>query len=279
MRLLHTSDWHLGHQLHGVARDGEHAAFLAWLVEQAVAEQVDAVVITGDIFDGSNPPATAQAAYYGFLAEIGARLPGVEVIVLGGNHDSPARLEAPAPLLERLRVRVVGALPRDDHAVAWDRAVVLLHRRVRGKPGPVAAWLLAVPFLRVGDLAGHVDGDGVPDPAIAIAALYAEGVAAARARAGALPLVITGHLHVTGAEPSILSERRVLAGGAEALDAGLFGAGEVAYVALGHLHKAQRVGGHDHVRYAGSPIPLAMAEAGYKHQVAIVELPAAAGDG
>ncbi|MCB0959162.1 MAG: exonuclease subunit SbcD, partial [Acidimicrobiales bacterium] len=159
---LHTSDWHLGHQLHGVARDGEHAAFLAWLVEQAVAEQVDAVVITGDIFDGSNPPATAQAAYYGFLAEIGARLPGVEVIVLGGNHDSPARLEAPAPLLERLRVRVVGALPRDDHAVAWDRAVVPLHRRVRGKPGPVAAWLLAVPFLRVGDLAGHVDGDGVP---------------------------------------------------------------------------------------------------------------------
>ncbi len=143
--------------------------------------------------------------------------------------------------------------------------------RAASATGAPAAWLLAVPFLRAGDLSGHGDDLGA-----AVRAVYAQGLAHARARADGLPLVVTGHLHVTGSEPSILSERRILAGGAEAIGVDLFPP-DVAYVALGHLHKAQRVGGRDHVRYAGSPIPLAMAEADYKHQVAIVELPAGAG--
>jgi len=260
VRLLHTSDWHLGHQLHGVARDREHAAFLAWLIAVCVRESVDAVVITGDVFDGSNPPAVAQAAYYGFLAELAAA--GVQVVVLGGNHDSAARLEAPAPLLETLRVRVVGALPRvadDPGRIDWERAVI---------PLGDAAILLAVPFLRVGDLAAaHVD-----DPDAAIRALYTEGVAAARARmAPGQALIVTGHLHVSGAEPSQLSERRIVVGGAEAIAGDLFPA-DAAYVALGHLHKAQRIGGREHVRYAGSPIPLAMNEADYRHQVIVVDV-------
>src|SRR5688572_11423131 len=106
MRIVHTSDWHLGHQLHGVSREREHAAFLAWLVEVCEREVVDAVVITGDVFDGSNPPATAQAAWYGFLAQLAARRPGVHVVVIGGNHDSPARLEAAAPVIARVGVHV-----------------------------------------------------------------------------------------------------------------------------------------------------------------------------
>ncbi len=269
MRLLHTSDWHLGHQLHGVAREREHAAFLRWLVDACEAEKIDAILHTGDVFDGANPPASAQAAYYGFLAEVAERVPGVQVVIVGGNHDSPARLDAPAPLLDRLRVRVIGALPRTADRVDWDRVVVPLHRRVRGKPGPVAAHVLAMPFLRVGDVGGE-------DLGASVRAVYADGLAAARARAGGLPLVVTGHLHVTGSEPSILSERRILAGGAEAIGVDLFPP-DLAYVALGHLHKAQRVGGRDHVRYAGSPIPLAMAEADYAHQVAIVDVGDAAG--
>lgn len=250
VRLLHTSDWHLGHHLHGVSREREHAAFLGWLVDLCVAEAIDAVVITGDVFDGSNPPASAQAAYYGFLARLAARRPGVQVIVLGGNHDSPSRLEAPAPLLDALRVRVIGALPRDAGGIVWDRCVIDLG----------GAWLLGVPFLRAADVA---DDD--------VKARYAEGIAAARARAGELPLVVTGHLNVSGAEPSALSERRVVIGGSEAVAADLFPP-DLAYVALGHLHKAQRVGGREHVRYAGSPIPLAMTEAEYRHQVVIVEV-------
>jgi DNA repair protein SbcD/Mre11 len=259
VRLLHTSDWHLGHQLHGVARDREHAAFLAWLVEVCARERVDAVLITGDVFDGSNPPAVAQAAYYGFLAACAAR--GTQVIVLGGNHDSAARLEAPAPLLESLHVRVIGALPRafaDPTRIDWERAIVRLDGAV----------VLAVPFLRVGDLAAA----RVEDPDLAIRTIYKDGVEAARAqmRSGDA-LVVTGHLHVSGAEPSVLSERRIVVGGSEAVAGDLFPS-DAAYVALGHLHKAQRIGGRDHVRYAGSPIPLSMGEAGYRHQVVIVDL-------
>jgi exonuclease SbcD len=261
MRIVHTSDWHLGHQLHGVSREREHAAFLGWLADVCEREAADVVLITGDVFDGSNPPATAQAAYYGFLAEIAARRPDVQVVVIGGNHDSAARLEAPSPLLSRLRVRVVGALPRraDDPAqIDWARAVI----QVGG------ACVLAVPFLRVGDLAAAGAGD---DPTAAIRALYAAGVEVARAQANGAPLIVLGHLHVSGAEASALSERRILLGGAEAVTSDLFPA-DAAYVALGHLHKPQRIGGREQMRYAGSPIPLAMNEAEYRHQVLVVDL-------
>lgn len=254
MRIVHTSDWHLGHQLHGVSRDREHAAFLAWLVEVCAREAADLVLVTGDVFDGSNPPATAQAAYYGFLADLAAARPGVQVIVIGGNHDSPARLEAPAPLLERLRVRVVGALPRE---------------RARAVIDVGDACVVAVPFLRIGDLGPHHGDDHGDDPDAAIRAIYGE--LCALARSTGKPMIVTGHLHVSGAEPSTLSERRIVVGGAEAVGGDLFPA-DAAYVALGHLHKAQRVGGREHVRYAGSPIPLAMSEADYRHQVVVVDL-------
>src|SRR5690349_5973720 len=97
MRVLHTSDWHLGHLLHGVVREREHAAFLAWLVEVIEREAIDAVLITGDIFDRATPPVAAEAAFYGFLVAARARRPGLEVVVIGGNHDSPAGLEKAAP--------------------------------------------------------------------------------------------------------------------------------------------------------------------------------------
>jgi exonuclease SbcD len=259
MRIIHTSDWHLGHQLHGVSREREHAAFLAWLVDVCEQEAADAVLITGDVFDGSNPPASAQAAWYGFLADVAARRPGVQVVVIGGNHDSPARLEAPAPLLERMRVHVIGALPRvedEPGRIDWARAVVHLG----------GACVLAVPFLRISDVA-TVGGE---DGAEAVRALYAAGMEEARARAAGAPIVVMGHLHVSGAEPSVLSERRIVLGGAEAVSGDLFAA-DAAYVALGHLHKPQRVG-RENVRYAGSPIPLAMNEAEYRHQVLVIDV-------
>src|SRR5687767_14166010 len=98
MRLLHTSDWHLGHLIHGVTRDREHRAFLAWLVEVIDREAVDAVIITGDVFDRATPPVAAEAAFYAFLCAARARRPALEIVVIGGNHDSPAGLEKAAPL-------------------------------------------------------------------------------------------------------------------------------------------------------------------------------------
>lgn len=249
MRLLHTSDWHLGHALHGVGREREHAAFLAWLLDAIVAERVDAVLITGDIFDGSVPPASAEAMWFGFLAEAVRRVPGLRIIVIGGNHDSPARLAAPAPLLAALGVTVIASMPRDpeDAVIELDGAVIA-----------------AVPFLRPFDL------PAVEDPVAAIRTIYMGALDAARARRRGRPIVLTGHLFIAGASPSVLSERRIVSGGVEAIDGGVF-PDDVAYVALGHLHRAQRVG-REHVRYAGSPIPLAMVEAEYRHQVMLVDL-------
>ncbi len=267
MRLLHTSDWHLGHTLHDLPRELEHARFLAWLLDTLETEAIDALVVTGDIFDTANPPAAAQRAYYEFLAALRARMPALEVVIIGGNHDSAARLDAPRPLLAAQRIHVVGGLPRlAGGALDLERMIVPL----RDAAGEVAAVVAAVPFLRPADLPRVGDGP-TGDPLIeGVRAVYAEVMAAARARAPQVPLIVTGHCYMVGTALSQLSERRILGGHQHALPADIF-ADDVSYAALGHLHKAQRVG-REHVRYAGSPIPLATSEARYRHQVLVVEL-------
>lgn len=257
MRVLHTSDWHLGHTLHDLPRDREHSAFLAWLLDTVEAERIDALLIAGDVFDAGNPSAMALAAWYGFLAEAHRRRPTMTTVAIAGNHDSPSRLTAPAELLGGVRAHVIGGVPRGGA----DGLVLGLP----GEDGAIAAWLAAVPYLRPGDL------DERADRAAAMRELHDAAIAAARARRGpGQALLAMGHLHVAGGEPSAASERRIAVGGLEVVGPGSFG-DDVAYVALGHLHRAQRVGA-EHVRYAGSPIPLAMAEADYPHQVVVVEL-------
>jgi exonuclease SbcD len=249
MRLLHTSDWHLGHALRDVPRDREHRAFLDWLVETAVAEQCDAMVITGDVYDSSIPTAAAEALWFGFLARMRAARPSMAIVAIAGNHDSPSRLAASGPLCEAVGVRVVTGFDPARCAIDVGGAVIA-----------------AVPFLRAADLPVGVE------PAAAIRDVYARAIDAARAmRRAGQALVVTGHLYMTGGQVAWLSERRVSIGGVEAIDGAMFDGDEIAYVALGHLHKAQRVG-RDHVRYAGAPIPLAMDEADYHHQVVVVDL-------
>jgi len=266
LRLVHTADWHLGHTLHGADRQFEHREFLNWLADLLESEQANALVIAGDIFDSANPPASAQRMLYRFLAGVGRRLPGLDVVIIAGNHDSPGRLEAPAPLLEGLGARVVGLLPRSsDGSLETDRIVMPLS----GDDGEPAAWCAAVPYLRPADLAPCPDAD---DPLIAgVAAVYHDVLEDARRRAGDLPVVALGHCYMTGGRLSELSERRILGGHQHALPASIF-PDDVAYVALGHLHRAQRVAGRDAVRYSGSPIPLALDEASSHHQVSMVEI-------
>lgn len=265
MRVLHTSDWHLGHTLHDLPREREHAAFLAWLLEVIEAEDIDAVLVTGDVFDAGNPPATALAAWYGFLAEVHRRRPHITVVAIAGNHDSPARLTAPAAVLAGVRTHVIGAVPRAADG-SLDAEGLLVPLADRG--GAVRAWVAAVPFLRPGELDLGAPGE-------AARAVFAAAIAAGSARReGEQALLLLGHLHLTAGHLAG-SERAI--GGVDALAAGDLG-DDLAYVALGHLHRAQRVGA-DHVRYAGSPIPLAMGEADYRHQVVVVELAGARASG
>ncbi|HEY4238976.1 MAG TPA: exonuclease SbcCD subunit D C-terminal domain-containing protein [Kofleriaceae bacterium] len=239
MRLVHTSDWHLGHTLRGeVARDGEHRAFLDWLL--ARLDGADVLVITGDVFDSATPPASAERMWFEFLA---VASPIVDIVVIAGNHDSPARLGAASSVLRELGVHVVGSMS-DDVIVPVTGAVVA-----------------AVPFLR------PVDLPDAPDP---LAAVYADVIERARAQRGAdQALIVTGHLYVAGADTQFLSERRVAVGGQEAAPLRLF-PDDISYVALGHIHRAQRVG-RETIRYAGAPLPLSLDEAGYKNSIAIVD--------
>lgn len=264
LRVLHTSDWHLGHTLHEVPRVEEHAAFLEWLLALLVEQQVDALLIAGDVFDSANPPAEAQRAFYAFLAAARARLPRLDIVVIGGNHDSAARLDAAGPILGALGVHMIGGLPREGRDVLWDRVVVTLHDAA----GDPAARVLALPYLRPADLPRVEASD---DPLIdGVRLLYAEGLEAARAERGpGEALLAMGHCYMTGSSLSELSERRILGGNQHALPVDIF-PDDVAYVALGHLHLAQRVGGRDSVRYSGSPIPLAIDEERYRHQVELV---------
>ncbi|MFP5504500.1 MAG: exonuclease subunit SbcD, partial [Candidatus Sericytochromatia bacterium] len=267
MRLLHTSDWHLGHALHGVSREYEHTQFMEWLLDTLTADEVDALLITGDVFETHNPGAAAQAAWYAFLADAKRRLPELQIVVIGGNHDSAERLNAPTPLLTHFGIHVVGGLLRlDDDALDLERLVIPL----RDRSGAPAAWLAAVPYLRTADLrtTDEASQDSLQE---GVRRIYAEVLAAARARLEAgQALIATGHCYMQGGALSELSERKILGGNQHALPVDIF-PDDVAYAALGHLHKAQAVG-KEHMRYAGSPLPLSMAEMHYKHQVMVVDL-------
>ena len=255
MRLLHTSDWHLGHTLKEVTREHEHHAFLAWLLDQLRVEAPDVVVITGDVFDSATPPASAERMWFEWVAAARRARPDMDIVVIAGNHDSPARLGAASAVLRELAVHVVGSVPRTAAGrLDLDRILI----PVAGGRGLVAA----VPFLRPNDL-----GEGA-DP---VAELYREVIAEAeRRRVPGQALIALGHLYVTGADPSVLSERRISIGGSESASLRMF-AESIDYVALGHMHRAQRVG-RESIRYAGAPIALALDEAGYHHQIVVVDV-------
>ena len=274
MRLLHTSDWHLGQSLHNFERHYEHQRFLDWLLDTVVSERADALLIAGDIFDNANPSSASQKQLYRFLQRAKERVPHLNLIVIAGNHDSPGRLEAPGPLLEAHGTRVVGAVQRDaDGAIDIDALVLPL----TGSGGAVEAWCLAVPFLRPGDVPRMPVEDGAADPYLAgIALLYKQALELALAkRQDGQAILAMGHCHMVDGQMSNDSERRIVIGGTEMLPAGIFDPA-IVYAALGHLHLAQAVGKQDHIRYCGSPIPLSFAEVGYQHQILRVDIDGAA---
>jgi exonuclease SbcD len=270
MRLIHTSDWHLGQTLHNYDRAYEHQCFLDWLVETIVNEQADALLIAGDVFDNANPSAQAQRQLYRFLQQARVRAPWLQVVIIAGNHDSPGRLEAPVPLLEVHGATVVGSVLRGaDGQADLERLLVPLCDR----SGAVKAWCMAVPFLRPGDVPRVAELAEGQDPYLhGVGLLYQQVFELARSRCGdGQAIVAMGHCHMVDGQASIDSERRIVIGGTDALPASMFDPA-VAYAALGHLHLAQRVWQKDHLRYCGSPLPLSFSETDYQHQVLRIDL-------
>jgi exonuclease SbcD len=266
MRFFHTSDWHLGQSLYGQSREYEHTAFLSWLLDQIAKYRPDALLIAGDIFDTVNPPMRAQEQLYRFLADAHTRLPSLQIMMIAGNHDSGGRIELPAPLLKALKTHVIGRVRWLDGALDTSQLLIPM----TNAQGETQAWCLALPFLRPAEVTAG--GQGMSTMA-AVEDVYAQLIRAATTQSQGQPLVLMSHAHMVGGAISEESERSIVIGTAEALSTDLFPA-EVDYVALGHLHRPQAVGGETRIRYSGSPIPLSFSEENYKHQVLSVELEA-----
>lgn len=268
MRVLHTSDWHLGQHFMGKTRQFEHQQFCRWLIEQVQAHQVDALIIAGDIFDTGAPPSYAREQYNRFIVEL--RNTGCELVVLGGNHDSVAMLGESKTLLEQLDTRVIPGVCEDI-----SEQLLVLNQR-DGSPG---ALLCGIPFIRPREVLQSQAGQSAAEKQLslqqAIAGHYQALFDLAQVKkaelGGNLPIIATGHLTTVGASASE-SVREIYVGALEAFPTNAFP--PVDYIALGHIHRPQKVAGLEHIRYCGSPIALSFDEARQQKEVLLVELDA-----
>ena len=273
LTILHTSDWHLGRRLYGRMRYEEFEAFLSWLQETISAQKVDVLIVAGDIFDTMTPSNRAQALYYEFLGKV-SKLCCEHIVIVAGNHDSPTFLDAPSKVLKFLNVHVIGTACDDLN----DEVLVL--DAIDGTPHCIIA---AVPYLRDRDVRGSHAGESADSKDTnvikGIRAHYDEVASIAKARQEHLsdahqrhiPIIATGHLFAAGSKTTEDDGVRDLyVGSLGQISADMFDDG-FDYVALGHLHVPQRVGGCEHIRYSGSPIAMGFGEAKQQKQVLLVE--------
>lgn len=263
MRILHTADWHLGKKLDQNDRLQEHQLFLNWLLATIEAKEIDALLIAGDIFDTGSPGNESLRMYYDFLVKL-RQTCCRQAVIIGGNHDSISTLNAPKELLRALQVHVVGGLPDDPS----EQIIALTHTE-----GGVKAVVAAVPFLRDRDVRLSEAGESAAEREMRIR----EGIAGHYRKLLPLlngyfekniPVLATGHLFAQGAAASD-SEKEIHVGSLGQVPASAFPK-EFSYIALGHLHRPQIVGGLQHIRYSGSPIPLSFSEAHDEKQVVVI---------
>ena len=275
MKILHTSDWHLGQSFFTKSRKNEHAAFLKWLLQQVEVHQIDAIIVAGDVFDTGTPPSYARELYHAFIGE----LQGMQctLVVLGGNHDSVSVLNESKALLKYLNSHVIASTYGD-----LSEQVITLNDR-NGQPSAV---LCAVPFIRPRDVLVSEAGQSGTDKRQALGdaikqhygALYNEALSLRASmeekrikegskNSAAIPIIATGHLTALGVSQSE-SVRDIYIGTLEGFDAKGFPPAD--YIALGHIHRPQKVAKTEHIRYSGSPIPLSFDELNTQKQVVLI---------
>ena len=281
MRLLHTSDWHIGHTLFGRKRYEVHEQFLEWLLECLKTERIDVLLVAGDIFDTIAPTNRAQAMYYGFLHRVAAT--GCRHIVIsGGNHDSPSLLDAPKALLAALQIHVIGA------AAETAAEEVLLLRDARGAPELI---ICAVPFLRERDMRLAEAGETAEEKDLKLQegirrhygevareaermrdALYAASIQSGDPQQERIPIVGLGHLFAAGGMVTDGDGVRDLYVGSLARFPAVLFPPCFDYLALGHLLAPQTVHGAVPARYSGAPLPMGFGEIGQQKKLFVVEL-------
>lgn len=262
MRIIHTSDWHLGQYFFTKSRAAEHQQFLTWLIEQVKLHQVDAMIVAGDIFDTGSPPSYARELYNQFVVLL--QQTGCQLVILSGNHDSVSVLNETSSLLAYLNTDVV---------TSGETPHVITLKNAQGQPG---ALLCAIPFLRPRDIQLSVAGQSSEEKQLSLQTAIRDYYQASyqlaeqqRQTMGLdIPIIATGHLTVVGAELTD-SVRDIYIGTLDAFPSAAFPPAD--YIALGHIHRPQVIGQQQHIRYSGSPIALSFDEANQQKSVCLVE--------
>jgi exonuclease SbcD len=265
MRILHTSDWHLGQNFFTHSRKAEHHKLITWLMDIVAREQINAMIIAGDIFDTGAPPSYARELYHQLV--IGLQQLDCQLIVVAGNHDSVSVLNESKALLAHLNASVIA-----DTNGPLEQQIIEL----KNSDGELGALVCAVPFVRARDIlksrSGMSGDEKKQDLSNAIEQHYADIYAVALEKRNALnvdvPIVGTGHLTAIGSSKSE-SVRDIYIGTLDGFAANQFPAMD--YIALGHIHRSQRVGKCEHIRYCGSPIPLSFDEVNSTKQVNLIQ--------
>lgn len=268
MKIIATSDWHIGNYFHTVDRLPEHRHFLNWLTQTIVDTAADCLLVAGDVFDNANPSAAAQALYYGFLADITTRCPHLQIVITAGNHDSANRLEAPAAILQRHHIEVRGAVHRRWVAEAegghWEFDYDRLLIPLTSASGEEQIVVLAVPFLR-----SEVMLDGSYSTGVNL--FLQQLTARARQRYPHARLVMMAHLYAKGADIASRSSEKIVVGGQEEVTFAPW-SDHPDYLTCGHIHKRQHIWNTDWARYTGSVLPMSFAERGYHHGVDLLTI-------
>lgn len=265
MRIIHTADWHLGQYFYTKSRAPEHQAFLDWLIEQITLHQVDALIVAGDIFDNGSPPSYAREMLNRFVVAL--RTTGCQLVLLAGNHDAVATLNESRDLLACLNTRLIANAGDDPN-----QQVFPLNTR-QGIPGAI---LCAIPFLRPRDILRSQAGQSGSEKQLALqdaisghyAQCYQHACSLRETLGLPLPIIATGHLTTVGVTASE-AVRDIYIGSLDAYPVQAFPPAD--YIALGHIHRPQRVGHSEHIRYSGSPIALSFDELGSEKSVALIE--------
>lgn len=261
MKILHTSDWHLGQSFMGKSRQEEHKVFLEWLLVTIEEENIDVLIVAGDIFDMGTPPNYALELYYNILIKLANSLCKY-IVITAGNHDSIATLKAPKELLKSLNIYVITTGDEEENQLIdiYDKE-------------KLQAIICAVPFLRDSTIRKSQSAQTLNDKekalSLGIKEHYNNIYIDAKKISDTVPIIATGHLTTVGAKSSD-SEREIYIGGTLDIDSQFLGE-NFDYVALGHLHENQKVG-TEHIRYSGSPIPLSFSEANSQKKVNIITL-------
>ncbi len=259
MKILHTADWHLGKKLHKHDLSKDHQLFLDWLINLIHEQKIDVLLISGDIFDLANPPIEARAMYYWFLRQM-IQLK-CKIIITGGNHDSAQMLDAPKDILQLLDIKVVGGTetPIENEIVVFENLVVC-----------------AVPYLRDADLRQAIEGESgtsrIENVRLGIKKHYDTLAVICQEKYPNLPKIAMGHLYANGSISSE-SEREIQIGNLASVEGADFSP-IFDYVALGHIHRPQIIGGNERIRYSGSPIPLSFSEKNDQKIVLILDISA-----